>query len=122
MSRSPCRKAASSHCSGWEGRSCQTCCEATDSGRIATVSRQVAGTQWGPMRNLCVVVLTAVMAVGSTAYPVVTTAQAGSESAGKDLSGRWTGTWTGTGLLMSPREDAVTLHLVQNGDIAHGRF
>jgi peptidoglycan-associated lipoprotein len=39
-----------------------------------------------------------------------------------DLSGRWTGKWAGTGLLMAPREDAVTLDLAQSGDVAYGRF
>jgi peptidoglycan-associated lipoprotein len=39
-----------------------------------------------------------------------------------DLSGRWTGTWTGFGLLMAPREDAVTLDLAHTGDVAYGRF
>ena len=68
------------------------------------------------MRNLFGVLLTVVVAVCSAAHP----AQAGSD--GRDLSGRWIGTWTGTGLLMSPREDTVTLHLVQNGKGGHGRF
>jgi peptidoglycan-associated lipoprotein len=39
-----------------------------------------------------------------------------------DLSGRWTGEWRGFGLLMSPREDVVTLELVQTGNVAYGRF
>jgi peptidoglycan-associated lipoprotein len=74
------------------------------------------------MKNLLLVLLTGAVAVCSTASPtMVTAAHAGSES-GIDLSGRWTGTWTGTGLLMSPREDTVILHLVQSGDVAHGRF
>ena len=74
------------------------------------------------MKNLLLILLTGVVAVCSTASPtMVTAAYAGSES-GIDLSGRWTGTWTGTGLLMSPREDTVILHLVQSGNVANGRF
>jgi peptidoglycan-associated lipoprotein len=82
--------------------------------------RTKSSFDWGPMRNVLLVVLTTVMAVCSTASPLVTAAAG--DSAGRDLSGRWIGTWTGTGLLMSPREDAVTLHLVQRGDLAYGRF
>src|SRR5688500_3416379 len=74
------------------------------------------------MKNLLLILLTAVVTVCSTAAPTtVTAAHAGSES-GIDLSGRGTGTGTGTGLLMSPREDTVILHLVQSGNVAHGRF
>jgi peptidoglycan-associated lipoprotein len=73
------------------------------------------------MKNLLLVLLTGVVAVASTAHPTMVTAAHAGES-GIDLSGRWTGTWTGTGLLMSPREDTVILHLVQSGNAAHGRF
>ena len=59
------------------------------------------------------------MAACSTANPT----RFNPEVAGSGLSGRWIGTWTGTGLLMAPREDAVTLELVQTGDNeAYGRF
>ena len=74
------------------------------------------------MRSLFLVLLTMVMAACSTARPTVTPDKASSESSGTDLSGRWTGKWRGTGLLLAPREDAVTLDLVQIGDVAHGRF
>src|SRR5688500_8322639 len=73
------------------------------------------------MKNLLLVLLTGVVALSSTAHPTMVTAAHAGES-GIDLSGRWTGTWTGTGLLMSPREDTVILHLVQSGNAAHGRF
>jgi len=63
------------------------------------------------------VVLTVLLAACSTAHP-----RAGSDSGPNDLSGRWTGTWTGAGLLMSYREDAVILDLVQSGDVAYGRI
>jgi peptidoglycan-associated lipoprotein len=40
-----------------------------------------------------------------------------------DLGGRWTGSWTGTGLFPTAlREDAITLDLVQRGDVGHGRL
>ena len=74
------------------------------------------------MRNALLVLLTTVVAACSMVSATVTPAAAGSESGERDLSGRWTGTWTGTGLLMSPREDAVVLHLVQSGKVALGRF
>jgi peptidoglycan-associated lipoprotein len=72
------------------------------------------------MRQRVLVLLTTVVAVCAAASVAVIPAEAGSEN--RDLSGRWTGSWTGTGLLMSPREDAVTLHLVQTGNVAYGRF
>ena len=74
------------------------------------------------MRNLVLVLLTTVLAACSTARPAVTSATASSERSGTDLSGRWTGKWTGTGLLAAYREDAVTLQLVQTGDVAYGRL
>jgi peptidoglycan-associated lipoprotein len=73
------------------------------------------------MRQRVLVLLTTVVAVCVAASVAVMPAEAGSDS-GRDLSGRWTGSWAGTGLLMSPREDAVTLHLVQTGNVAYGRF
>jgi peptidoglycan-associated lipoprotein len=46
-----------------------------------------------------------------------------SETPGHDLAGRWQGDWTGTGLFPTAlREDAVTLDLEQQGNIAHGRM
>ena len=72
-------------------------------------------------KHLLLVLLTAVLTACSLAHLGATLASAGSEPAA-DLSGRWTGRWTGTGLLMSPREDDITLDLVQVGDVAYGRF
>ena len=73
------------------------------------------------MRNLLLVLLTTVVAACSTAHPRATPART-TESGVNDVSGRWTGKWTGTGLLMSPREDTVILELAQTDDIAYGRF
>jgi peptidoglycan-associated lipoprotein len=73
------------------------------------------------MRNLLLVLLTTVVAACSTAHPRATPART-TESGANDVSGRWTGKWSGTGLLMSPREDSVILELAQTGDTAYGRF
>ena len=43
-------------------------------------------------------------------------------SAETDVTGRWTGTWVGTGLFESPREDAVVLEIKQIGFSAYGRM
>jgi len=39
-----------------------------------------------------------------------------------DISGRWTGTWVGTGLFESPREDEVILDIRQVGRSGYGRM
>jgi peptidoglycan-associated lipoprotein len=39
-----------------------------------------------------------------------------------DVSGRWTGHWVGTGLFNSPRQEDLTLDLVQQGDAGYGRM
>src|SRR6476660_4856098 len=97
----PLVPAGPSHFSGSGGRSCQT--------------------REHMRKHLLLVLLTAVLTACSLAHLGATLASAGSEPAA-DLSGRWTGRWTGTGLLMSPREDDITLDLVQVGDVAYGRF
>lgn len=38
------------------------------------------------------------------------------------LTGRWVGTWVGTGMFNTPREDTVTLDLVQHGKVGYGRL
>ena len=74
------------------------------------------------MRSLWVILLAGVVAACSTARPAVRPEQGMSERSGTDVSGRWIGKWTGAGLLMAPREDAVTVELVQHGDMAFGRL
>src|SRR3954470_6121119 len=75
------------------------------------------------MNPLLLVLLAAVMAACSTASPTATPAMATSDRSSTDVSGRWTGQWKGFGLLMTPRDDAVTLELTQVGDgLAYGRF
>jgi peptidoglycan-associated lipoprotein len=44
------------------------------------------------------------------------------EPSNVDLTGRWNGTWTGTGVFHSAREDSVTVDLVQRGDRGLGRL
>jgi peptidoglycan-associated lipoprotein len=39
-----------------------------------------------------------------------------------DVSGRWTGHWIGTGLFNSPRQEDLTLDLVQQGGAGYGRL
>ena len=74
------------------------------------------------MRSLFLVLLTAAVAACSTGGQVATPDRATSGRSGADISGRWTGKWAGTGLLMAPREDAVTVELAQHGDVAYGRL
>jgi peptidoglycan-associated lipoprotein len=76
------------------------------------------------MKKLLLILLTVVMAACSSARPKATPVAAAPEqpSGAMDLTGRWTGTWTGTGLLMAPREDSVTLELLQTGKVGFGRL
>jgi peptidoglycan-associated lipoprotein len=74
------------------------------------------------MKNLLLVLMTMLVAACSTAPPRLTPAAATSDPSAMDLSGRWTGSWKGTGLLAAPREDGVKLELLQTGDRAFGRF
>jgi peptidoglycan-associated lipoprotein len=45
-----------------------------------------------------------------------------SPATASDVSGRWTGHWVGTGLFNSPRQEDLTLDLVQQGDAGYGRM
>jgi len=45
-----------------------------------------------------------------------------SSAAESDVTGRWMGTWIGTGLFESPREDAVILEIKQVGFAGYGRM
>jgi peptidoglycan-associated lipoprotein len=69
---------------------------------------------------LLILVLTA----WSTAAPATAASPSASipEASGVDLTGRWQGTWTGTGIFHSAREDAVTVDLVQRGSLGLGRL
>jgi peptidoglycan-associated lipoprotein len=43
-------------------------------------------------------------------------------SNGADISGRWTGTWVGTGLFNAPRQENLILELAQKGEAGYGRL
>lgn len=53
----------------------------------------------------------------STSTPLVE-----SPATASDASGRWTGWWVGTGLFNSPRQEDLTLDLVQKGEAGYGRL
>ena len=74
------------------------------------------------MRGIVLVLLAAMLAACSSARPATTVDKATPSRASNDISGRWIGSWRGTGLFMAPREDSVKVELVQYGDIADGRF
>src|SRR5712664_999785 len=72
----------------------------------------------GLMRALFVSLLIPLLAACSTMSPV----SASPSLSDVDVSGRWTGTWVGTGLFNSPREDSITLDLRQLGYAGYGRM
>ncbi|MGH7343744.1 MAG: OmpA family protein [Candidatus Rokuibacteriota bacterium] len=39
-----------------------------------------------------------------------------------DISGKWTGSWIGTGLFNSPRQENLTLDLAQKGEAGYGKL
>jgi peptidoglycan-associated lipoprotein len=41
---------------------------------------------------------------------------------GTDISGKWVGSWSGTGLFNAPRQENMTLELAQKGDAGYGRL
>ena len=43
-------------------------------------------------------------------------------STGADISGKWVGSWIGTGLFNAPRQENLVLELVQKGDAGYGRM
>lgn len=49
-------------------------------------------------------------------------APAGGEIGGGEIAGRWTGSWTGTGIFNSNRRDSVSVDFVQQGDVGQGRL
>jgi len=42
--------------------------------------------------------------------------------AGTDISGKWVGSWVGAGLFNAPRQENLTLEIVQKGDNGYGRM
>ena len=41
---------------------------------------------------------------------------------GTDISGKWVGSWVGSGLFNAPRQENLTLEIVQKGDNGYGRI
>src|SRR5207244_12084428 len=41
---------------------------------------------------------------------------------GTDISGKWVGSWVGTGLFHGPRQENLSLEIVQKGDAGYGRM
>jgi peptidoglycan-associated lipoprotein len=70
------------------------------------------------MRALMLVALIPLLTACSTAMP----SRSLGESDAADISGRWTGSWAGTGLFNSPRADNLTVDLAQKGDIGYGHL
>jgi peptidoglycan-associated lipoprotein len=62
------------------------------------------------------------LAACSTVTPPPTPSASVAEPSSLDLSGRWTGTWTGTGIFHSARQDTVQVDLVQRGERGLGRL
>ena len=64
-----------------------------------------------------------VKAPAATAMPAPVNPTPPSPSvAGTDISGKWVGTWVGNGLFNSPRQENLTLEIVQKGDSGYGRM
>ncbi|HEU4370658.1 MAG TPA: peptidoglycan-associated lipoprotein Pal [Methylomirabilota bacterium] len=74
------------------------------------------------MRILLLVLMLPLAAACSTMRPSTDPSAAVAEASETDISGRWKGNWTGTGLFHAIRDDALTLDLVQRGPVGHGRL
>ena len=73
------------------------------------------------MRSLLMVASLALLTACSTTHSGGSMPSALATNTDSDLTGRWTGTWVGTGLFESPREDEVILELKQVGNAGYGR-
>lgn len=72
--------------------------------------------------RVLLLLLIPLIAACSTMTPSPSPSASIAEPSGPDLTGRWRGTWTGTGIFNSAREDSVTVDLVQRGDRGLGRL
>jgi peptidoglycan-associated lipoprotein len=79
-------------------------------------------TNGGAMRVLLLVLMFPLAAACSSLSPKLTPSANILEQSSADVAGRWTGTWTGTGIYNSTREDTVRVDLVQQGDRGLGRL
>jgi peptidoglycan-associated lipoprotein len=73
------------------------------------------------MRVLLVLLIPLIVAF-STIAPGLSRAASVGEASGLDLTGQWHGSWTGTGIFHSAREDAVRVDLVQRGALGLGKL
>src|SRR6266436_4213018 len=88
---------------------------------LANPRTQVALTlNGGPMRALAVLALVPLLVACSTAKPPGPLAE--SPATGTDISGRWTGSWVGTGLFNAVRQENLILEVAQRGDAGYGRM
>jgi peptidoglycan-associated lipoprotein len=58
----------------------------------------------------------------ATPSPAPSVAPPAPISTGADISGRWSGSWIGTGLFNAPRQENLTLELAQKGENGYGRL
>ena len=72
------------------------------------------------MRALVALALIPLLAACSTAMPLKSSVDG--SGTGTDISGKWSGSWIGTGLFNSPRQENLTLELAQKGDAGYGRM
>src|SRR3989454_10300261 len=72
------------------------------------------------MRALAVLALVPLLVACSTAK--VPGPLAESPATGTDISGRWTGSWVGTGLFNAVRQENLILEVAQRGDAGYGRM
>ena len=72
--------------------------------------------------RVLLLLLVPLIAACSTMAPAHSGSASVTEPSGLDVAGRWRGTWTGTGIFNSAREDSVTVDLVQRGDMGRGRL
>jgi peptidoglycan-associated lipoprotein len=70
------------------------------------------------MRALMMLALIPLLTACSTAMPSRTLG----DGANADIAGRWIGSWAGTGLFNSARQDNLTVDLAQKDDIGYGKL
>jgi peptidoglycan-associated lipoprotein len=76
--------------------------------------RLAVGLLWGQAMRL--------VAIGSLVAVLAGCAASTTRTASVDVAGRWTGTWLGYGVATVPRDEEVTLDLVQSGMAGTGRM
>src|SRR5437868_4873244 len=70
------------------------------------------------MRALMMLALIPLLTACSTVMPSRTLG----DGANADIAGRWIGSWAGTGLFNSARQDNLTVDLAQRDDIGYGKL